>query len=77
MTVNHQSKATMHAVKSLSEPLASQGARRATEDASGSAPPAGQRDASSEVVAHARRPQFSNADKRRILEAAEALILLC
>ena len=71
MTVNHQPKTAMHAVSSLSDPLASQGARRATEDASGSAPPAGQRDASSEVVPHARRRQFSNANKRRILEAAD------
>ena len=68
MTVNNQSKAEMHAVKSLSDPGASQGARRATEDAPGSAAPSG---ADSEVVAHARRRQFSNADKRRILEAAD------
>ena len=71
MTVNHQSKAAMHAVKSLSDPLASQGARRATEDASGSASPVARSDASAEVVPHARRRQFSNADKRRILEAAD------
>ena len=67
MTVNHHPKAAMHAVKSSSDPLASQGARRATEEASGSAPPA----ADGEVVPHARRRQFSNADKRRILEAAD------
>ena len=71
MTVNHQSKAAMHAVKSLSDPGASQGARRATEDAPGSAPPPSRSDADSEVVPHARRRQFSNADKRRILEAAD------
>lgn len=68
MTVNNQSKADVHAVKSLSDPGASQGARRATEDAPGSAAPSG---TDSEVVAHARRRQFSNADKRRILEAAD------
>ena len=68
MTVNDQSKAEMHAVKSLSDPGASQGARRATEDVPGSAAPTG---TDSEVVAHARRRQFSNADKRRILEAAD------
>ena len=68
MTVNNRSKAEMHAVKSLSDPGASQGARRATEDAPGSAAPSG---TDSEVVAHARRRQFSNADKRRILEAAD------
>ena len=71
MTVNHQSKAAMHAVKSLSDPLGSQGARRATEDASGSAPPVAGSDISAEVVPHARRRQFSNADKRRILDAAD------
>ena len=67
MTVNHQPKAAVHAVKSLSDPLASQGARRATEEASGSAPPG----TDAEVVAHARRRQFYTADKRRILEAAD------
>ena len=46
MTVNHQSKAAMHAVKSLP-------------------------DAGAEVVPRARRRQFSNADKRRILEAVD------
>ena len=71
MTVNHQSKAAMHAVKSLSDPGASQGARRATEDASGSASLAARSGSDAEVVPHARRRQFSNADKRRILEAAD------
>ena len=71
MTVDHQPKASVHAVKSLSDPLATQGARRASEDASGSAPPAARPNAGSEVVPHARRRQFSNADKRRILEAAD------
>ena len=67
MTVNHQPKVAVHAVKSSSDPLASQGARGATEEASGSARP----DTDAEVVPHARRRQFSNADKRRILEAAD------
>jgi len=71
MTDNHQPKAAVHAVKSLSDPLASQGARRATEEASGSAPPAAPLDAGSEVVPHARRRQFSNAENRRILDAAD------
>ena len=75
MTVNHHPKVAVHAVKSSSDPLASQGARRATEEASGLAPtparPASDADADAEVVAHARRRQFSNADKRRILEAAD------
>ena len=69
MTVNHHPKAAVHAVKSSSDPLASQGARRATEEASGSAPARPASDA--EVVPHARRRQFSNADKRRILGAAD------
>ena len=76
MTIKQQPKEPMHAVKSLSDPGASQGARRATEDAPGSAAqaprPAG---ADAEVVAHARRRQFSTADKRRILEAADRCTL--
>ena len=71
MTVNLQPKSAVHAVKSSFDPLASQGARRATEEASGSAPPAVPTGAEAEVVAHARRRQFSNADKRRILQAAD------
>ena len=71
MTSNHQPKAAMHAVKSLSDPGASQAARRATEDAPGSAAQDPQAVAGSEVVAHARRRTFSNADKRRILAAAD------
>jgi len=71
MTVKHQPKAAMHAVKSLSDAGASQGARRATEDAPASAAPAAQPGTDSEVVPHARRRHFSNADKRRILEAAD------
>ena len=71
MTVNHHPKVAVHAVKSSSDPLASQGARRATEDASGSALPLASSAGDAEVVPHARRRQFSNADKRRILEAAD------
>ena len=73
MTVNHHPKVAVHAVKSSSDPLASQGARRATEEASGSAPPqeSSAAAATAEVVPHARRRQFSNADKRRILDAAD------
>ena len=71
MTVNHHPKVAVHAVKSSSDPLASQGARRATEEASGSAPTPARRASDAEVVAHARRRQFSNADKRRILQAAD------
>ena len=71
MTVNHHPKAAVHAIQSSSDPLASQGARRATEEASGSAPQQASSAATAEVVPHARRRQFSNADKRRILEAAD------
>ena len=71
MTINQQSKVPMHAVKSSSEPGASQGARRATGDAPGSAPPPSPPADDSEVVARARRRTFSNADKRRILQAAD------
>ena len=71
MTVNHHPKVAVHALKSFSDPLASQGARRATEEASGSAPPQAACATNAEVVAHVRRRQFSNTDKRRILDAAD------
>ena len=71
MTRIHQPKVSMHAVHSLPDPGASQGARSATEDAPGSAAPAEPAEINSEVVAHARRRHFSNADKRRILAAAD------
>lgn len=67
MTKIHQPKVSMHAVHSFPDPGASQGARSATEDAPGSAAPG----TSSEVVPQARRRHFSNADKRRILAAAD------
>jgi len=66
-----QPKVPMHAVKSSSEPGASQGARRATEDAPGSAPPSSPVGTDPEVVPRARRRTFTNADKRRILHAAD------
>ena len=75
MTINKQSKATMEAAKSLPELPASQGARRATGDAGNSGPLDAQRDADSEVVARARRRRFTNADKRRILRAADRCTL--
>ena len=71
MTVNHHPKVAVHVVKSSCDPLASQGARRATEEASGSAPQQASSATTAEVVPHARRRQFSNADKRRILDAAD------
>ena len=54
-----------------SDPGASQGARRATEDAPGSAPSPVPPGSDSEVVPRARRRTFTNADKRRILQAAD------
>jgi transposase len=71
MTINQQSKVPMQAVKISSDSLASQGARRATEEASESAAASTRPGIDSEVVPRARRRQFSNADKRRILEAAD------
>ena len=71
MTINEQPKVPMHAVKSSANPGASQGARRATEDAPGLAASNGLPGNDSEVVPRARRRQFTNADKRRILEAAD------
>ena len=71
MTNSQQPKVAMHAVKVSSDPGASQGARGAIEDASGSAPPAILPGSDSEVVPRARRRTFTNADKRRILQAAD------
>jgi transposase-like protein len=71
MTINQQSKVPMHAVKVSSAPGASQGARRATEDAPGAAPSPIPPGSDCEVVPRARRRTFTNADKRRILQAAD------
>lgn len=71
MTINPQPKAAMDAANSLPDPGALEGARRATGDAPGSAAPTRAPGTDSEVVPRARRRQFSNADKRRILDAAD------
>ena len=71
MTVPQQPKAPMPAGQRMTDPGASQGARRATEDAPGSANQDPRPNADAEVVAHARRPNFSPAQKRRILEEAD------
>lgn len=71
MTINNQSKATMEAAKSLPDVPALQGARRATGDAGTSAAPAGPTGTDTEVEPRARRRHFTNADKRRILQAAD------
>lgn len=75
MKINQQSKVPMPAVKDSSDPGASQGARRATEDAPGSAPSPIPPGSDSEVVPRARRRTFTNADKRRILQAADLCTL--
>lgn len=71
MTINQQRKAAMDAANSLPDPGALEGARRATGDASGSAAPRRAAGTDSEVVPRARRRQSSNAEKRRIVEAAD------
>ena len=71
MTVNHQPKAAMSAARSLPESTAPQGARRATGDGVDSAAPIMPSGTDSEVVPRARRRHLSNAEKRRILAAAD------
>ena len=61
----------MPAGQRVTDPGASQGARRATEDAPGSANQDTRSGTESEVVAHAKRRNFSPAQKRRILEEAD------
>ena len=72
MTNNQRSKVKMQASQSIADSVATQGARRATEGATEPAsPPPMQSGSDSEVVARATRRRFSNADKRRILNAAD------
>ncbi len=71
MTNNQRSKVKMQATQSIADSVATQGARRATEGATESAPPTALSGSDSEVVARAQRRQFSTADKRRILNAAD------
>lgn len=71
MKINKQPKAQMHAARNSADTDASQGARRATEDAPVSARPLSP-SIDSEVVAVATRRRFANADKRRIVLAAGA-----
>lgn len=61
----------MHQLNTSADALVSQGARRATEETSASAAPAKLSGADTEVVPRAKRRRFSNADKRRILEATD------
>ena len=71
MRINKQPKAQMHAAGDSADTGASQGARRATEDAPVSARPL-PASIDSEVVAIAKRRRIANADKRRIVLAAAA-----
>lgn len=71
MTINAQPKASMRILNIPADPGVSQGARRATEETPGSAAPTTRPGADTEVVPRARRRKFSNADKRRILDAAD------
>ena len=71
MKINHQPKAQMHAAANSADTGASQGARRATEDAPVSARPLSP-SIGSEVVAVTKRRRFTNADKRRIVLATAA-----
>ncbi len=67
----HQPKVSVNAVQSGPDSVASQGARRASEDATESGPSPVMPGPNAEVVPHARRRSFSNATKRRILEAVD------
>lgn len=71
MTINQQPKAVMDAANSLPDSAASQGARRATGDEAESASPVKPSGPDTQVVPRAQRRHLSNANKRRILEAAE------
>ena len=71
MKINKQPKEQMHAVADSVDTGASQGARRATEDAPVSTRPLSP-SIDSEVVAIAKRRSFTNADKRRIVLGAAA-----
>ena len=71
MTINHQPKASMSILHNPVDSGRSQGARRASAERPESAAPAAARGVDTEVVPRAKRRRFSNADKRRILEAAD------
>ena len=71
MKINKQPTAQMHAAGDSVDTGASQGARRATEDAPVSTRPL-LPSIDSEVVAIAKRRSITNADKRRIVLAAAA-----
>ena len=68
---SQRTKIPMQAAQVSSDLGASHGACRAAEDAPGSAPPPIRPGSDSEVVPRARRRTFTDADKRRILQAAD------
>ena len=71
MTINKRTKVPMQAAQVSTDPGASQGDCRATEDTPGSAPPPVRPGSDCEVVPRARRRTFTDAYKRRILQAAD------
>ena len=71
MTTKQQIKAPMYAAKVSLDSGASQGTRRASEDAPESTPTMPPPAKNTEVVPRARRRTFTKADKRRILQAAQ------
>ena len=71
MKINKKPNSQMHAARNSDDTGASQGARRATEDAPVSSRPLSP-SIDSEVVAIAKRQRFTNAEKRRIVLAAAA-----
>lgn len=72
MTSLDRTKAARSSLNGSSELGAVEGARRATGSAPSSAPPMNAHDIESEVVGKtAKRRTFSNAEKRRILAAAD------
>jgi transposase len=71
MTTKQQTKGPMHAAKVSPDSGASQGARRATEDAPESAPTTPPPASDTEVVPRARRRTFTKGERRRILQEAD------
>jgi transposase len=71
MKHSQQPKAPMQRKFNSASPGASQGARRATEDAPGEAAQQIPAATDSEVVPVARRRKFSDAERHRILQAAD------
>lgn len=71
MKLNIQPKKIMETANTVSAEPALQGARRATGDAGSAASPIAPSVTDTEVAARATRRKFTNADKRRILEAAD------